>query len=253
MSDKKDISNVEIKKMANSEAIITLHENADFIFVCKKAEKICTAIHLVTNLFPTTEPIRHKLRENSIVFLDHVRLLKENIEFGRHIFFEKFKATLASLISLFKVAHESGLVSGMNFSVIMTEIDNVSSLIYERFIDGGVDISGHADIPHDFFGIETSQNITGNGQKNAVVKPFIAISKNERLTEHSGVVEDKKDDRRSIILDLARKNAEITVKDVASVIKNYSEKTLQRELLSMVSEGVLKRSGERRWSRYSLA
>jgi len=58
--------------------------------------------------------------------------------------------------------------------------------------------------------------------------------------------------RRELILDLIRKSGTITVKDASNLIKGYSEKTLQRELVSLVSQGVLKREGERRWSKYSL-
>ena len=35
-------------------------------------------------------------------------------------------------------------------------------------------------------------------------------------------------------------------------LHSHSEKTLQRELVSMVGDGVLKKSGEKRWSRYSV-
>jgi len=42
------------------------------------------------------------------------------------------------------------------------------------------------------------------------------------------------------------------VKDFAKVITDISEKTIQRELLDLVQRGVIKKEGERRWSRYSL-
>jgi hypothetical protein len=42
------------------------------------------------------------------------------------------------------------------------------------------------------------------------------------------------------------------VKDVSAVVKDCSEKTLQRELLALVAQGVLKKEGERRWSSYVL-
>ncbi len=61
-----------------------------------------------------------------------------------------------------------------------------------------------------------------------------------------------RDDRRKIILALIKQKPALTVKDITKSIPNVSEKTIQRELLSMVSENVLVKRGERRWSTYSL-
>lgn len=65
-------------------------------------------------------------------------------------------------------------------------------------------------------------------------------------------VEVKKDNRRTKILDLVSKRSGLTIKDFAEVIKDCSEKTIQRELVELVEQGVLVRQGERRWSTYSL-
>lgn len=61
-----------------------------------------------------------------------------------------------------------------------------------------------------------------------------------------------RDDRRKIVLALIKQKPALTVKDIARSIPHVSEKTIQRELFSMVSEGTLIKRGERRWSTYSL-
>jgi len=43
------------------------------------------------------------------------------------------------------------------------------------------------------------------------------------------------------------------IKDITSLIGDYSEKTVQRDLVALVKAGVLKKEGERRWSKYMLA
>jgi hypothetical protein len=58
--------------------------------------------------------------------------------------------------------------------------------------------------------------------------------------------------RRNTILKLIKDKKEVTIKEVSNVVPDVSEKTIQRELLNLVSEGVLKKTGEKRWSRYSL-
>lgn len=60
-------------------------------------------------------------------------------------------------------------------------------------------------------------------------------------------------DRRASILGLLQRIDRITVKDVTAVVTGCSEKTLQRELLALVAQGVLVKEGERRWSTYRLA
>ncbi len=58
--------------------------------------------------------------------------------------------------------------------------------------------------------------------------------------------------RRNTIIKLIKDKKEVTIKEVSGVVPDVSEKTIQRELLNLVSEGVLKKTGEKRWSRYSL-
>lgn len=61
-----------------------------------------------------------------------------------------------------------------------------------------------------------------------------------------------RDDRRKIILALIKQKPEIAVKDITKSISGVSEKTIQRELLAMVAEGILEKHGERRWSTYGI-
>ena len=62
-----------------------------------------------------------------------------------------------------------------------------------------------------------------------------------------------KEARRTRILKLVKDNREVTIKDISNHFPELSEKTIQRELVSLAEAGVLKKFGERRWSRYALA
>jgi DNA-binding HxlR family transcriptional regulator len=57
--------------------------------------------------------------------------------------------------------------------------------------------------------------------------------------------------RRSNILKIIKDKNEVTIKDISTIIKDCSEKTLQRELSGLVLENVLKKEGNKRWSKYS--
>lgn len=59
--------------------------------------------------------------------------------------------------------------------------------------------------------------------------------------------------RTALILDFVQKNKGVSVRDIARVIRDCSEKTIQRELNIMIEQGVVTRQGERRWSTYHAA
>jgi hypothetical protein len=98
---------------------------------------------------------------------------------------------------------------------------------------------------------------TEEGQKideGMLAKGIKQMSQKEsKPLKEFGAVAVKKNSRQSIIISLLRRKKEIMIKDVSPLIHGCSEKTIQRELLSMVDKGILRKQGEKRWSRYSLA
>lgn len=97
-----------------------------------------------------------------------------------------------------------------------------------------------------------SSPVSGNkvtrdfAQKKTSSNPVVKEIKNEGKTEG-------KSERQTLILSTIGTRGESSIKDLADVIKGCSEKTIQRELISLVSSGELLKTGERRWSRYSIA
>lgn len=73
-------------------------------------------------------------------------------------------------------------------------------------------------------------------------------NKSQRATNaKSGV------DRKDQILRIIKDKKEVSIKDISDIIKDCSEKTIQRELISMVDNGLLLKEGERRWSKYRIS
>ncbi|MDP4020608.1 MAG: hypothetical protein Q8P58_01000 [Candidatus Adlerbacteria bacterium] len=60
----------------------------------------------------------------------------------------------------------------------------------------------------------------------------------------------KGQNRTALILDFVRKSNGVSIKDISKVVQGCSEKTIQRELNTMIEQGVVAREGERRWSTY---
>ncbi len=60
-------------------------------------------------------------------------------------------------------------------------------------------------------------------------------------------------ERTERILEYIRRQGSVSIKEIASTIKGCSEKTIQRELISLIQAGLVRRVGERRWSHYEPA
>ena len=59
-------------------------------------------------------------------------------------------------------------------------------------------------------------------------------------------------DRKERIKTILRDKGQISIKDISDVIKDVSEKSIQRDLNDMIARGEIVRHGERRWSTYSI-
>lgn len=100
--------------------------------------------------------------------------------------------------------------------------------------------------------------------KNEVKKQVVQDSKDtphSLIMRHATVVKQptisssfqmRKSSRREQILALFVKGVDVSIKDIASRIRGCSEKTIQRELNSLLYDNVIERIGEKRWSRYVL-
>ena len=62
----------------------------------------------------------------------------------------------------------------------------------------------------------------------------------------------KRNNRQNIILNLLKKKKDVSIKDISQIIRDCSEKTIQRELIALIEDNIIQKTGERRWSRYSL-
>lgn len=71
--------------------------------------------------------------------------------------------------------------------------------------------------------------------------------------DHITVFNKLNDERKKLILDVIRKEGSAIIKDFSTIITGCSEKTIQRRLSDLVLSGVLRKEGERRWSKYYLS
>lgn len=236
----------------NQNPIDFFSSNQTFVYVYKKTEKLATALYMVTNLFGDSEPMKWTLRTKVSHLLSFVLGFKDILRSREHEFVHEVKTNVLEIVSLLDVASKAGLVSAMNFSILKNEFMNLVQVLSEVRKDS--DKEYELALPRTFFEDGTSlpkKDTSEVSTKIFTYKPH---------TSHTHVVKDnttsemsfKKNNRQTIILNLLKKKSDLTIKDIAEVITDCSEKTIQRELISLISMGAIKKTGERRWSRYSL-
>jgi hypothetical protein len=234
--------------VANNKDIFDIGLNKSFIHIFKKTERLVSAIYLVTNFFSDNEPIKWSLRKKSEELLSFVLAYRNTNQSANSVFVENGKTKIIELISLLEVSMNAGLVSNMNFSVVNKEFINLIGLLNQ------VNFKTENDSVTDALNKSFATSFSGLSIKDKVFVSNTSlpqvIKDNNSVLE--GRIEFKKTNRQNIIVNLLKKRKELTIKDIASVIKDCSEKTIQRELISFINAGLLKRTGERRWSKYSL-
>lgn len=243
----------------------------------KKTEKIIKAIYLITNFFDVREPLKWSMREVSLMLLQKISSLNISSLADREKFVLDICGKANELLVLVDTAHRAGFISSMNAEILIREIKTLAAFVQEKHQEY-YSTAALLQFNQPFFFVEDPL-IPKNSPKNIVKKepkghtplkdkgdvlndinqgkvsftvPDLNIKSNSENINIKGRDNEDKKNRRNEILEIAKNLGNFSIKDVSNRIINCSEKTIQRELVEMVNEGILLKSGERRWSRYSL-
>jgi hypothetical protein len=159
---------------------------------------------------------------------------------------------------MLKVDNESSLSNDNNLSsaITSTSYDALTPLTLARMHEGGHDKQVHPskELPSQ---VSTTQQADFSNKGQNKQRDNFIVNKVEYIKHTSNVplassFQMKKQSRRDQILALFVKGVDVSIKDIASRIKGCSEKTIQRELNSLLYDRLIDRIGEKRWSRYIL-
>jgi len=255
-------------KDSSTDLSITL-KDTNFPISYNKLDKLVTALYMVTDILDKDEPLRHKLRTLSAEIISDIYYTPSN-SIGR----------VVSIVSFLDIASALNLISEMNASILKKELSALRQSIE--------DYSNRSRISEatlsEFF-LEPARNAThsvagGQPRKQFESMPFSPATSKGQAIARIGVQEgstllkalskvkmsdnkfnELKKERRDKILSLVKnlKGASLdgaTITDIRNsggeVFMSLSEKTLQRELVSMVKDNILYRVGSKRWSKYSI-
>lgn len=236
----------------NIGTVTFFEKDVSFTFLCKKTEKLSTAVYLVTNLLSDNEPMKWTLRKKVSDFMSFVISYKNVFESGQTEFLLNTKTRVFEIISLLEISSNAGLISSMNVSILKQEFSNLIETF--QVSKPSQNHFSQVAIPETFFDIsydKNEKNIEQNPeQKQTQILGQNALKDKDIIPEKAVF---KRNNRQSIIINLLKKKKEISIKDVTEIIRDCSEKTVQRELMALTIAGVLRKTGQRRWSRYSLS
>jgi hypothetical protein len=252
------------------------HE-AVFMGLTKKAEKISIGLYLVTDLIDPNDPIRNRIREGSMDLIKDTRAM--TYAFSGDVYFMVARAISKSweIVSLVDVASSVGFISDMNARILRgVLVEFIGALRDKQRREGfsniedlkiGESLASEISLTKELFEVK---ELTSKGQEikdtNTSVK--MSFKKEPVKTETPKNTEEKtgnfvepiviknkeegpkKSDRREKIIEIIKEKKEVMIGDVTASFPDVSSKTIQRELTSLVEEGVLNKEGEKRWSKY---
>jgi hypothetical protein len=225
------------------------------IYIFKKTEKITAALYLISGLLKDEEPIKWELRDRGIDLLSSSFTASSSVPGDKNIVIQSLFTAALETLSLLNVARVSNLVSEMNHRLLAREIDNIVSMLKDRLAqsaeNAGYVLSESFFKTPDLFstGFKPDTRIVKGNEQSSRMPESPA---EERYSKGQGNLKQKKSNRQEMILNVLKNGSNLSVKDFTKVIKDVSEKTIQRELLFLVEKGLVRKEGKRRWSRYSL-
>lgn len=272
----------EIQKDNQFNGLKRSSSNNDGIFmsVSKKAEKITTAVYMVTDFIPDSDPIKSKIREISLSMISDTRKMSYALTGDLYFQLARVIASAWEVVSIMEVAVVVGFISDMNYQILKNAlIDFISDLRNRQRIESFNNIhdmkfvqgtAGQIRLKSDFF--KVSESDMERVDSEIIKNEDLDIKRADSTYSYKGHFDDnkmsfiKKDikktpinndnliakikDRKDRIYDLVKERKDISITDIVSFFKDYSQKTIQRDLISLVEEGKIKKVGDKRWSRY---
>lgn len=215
------------------------------VYIYKKAERLAKAIHLVAPAFASSPSLRNRIDAIAVGLVDAAVQPSGSARTA-------LSRELLALSSMLSIARTGGLLSSMNAELIAMEAQTLLQEVagYEEprlLLEDAPTLSGIAK--------SAQRSEAGNGNVRVSHRPAARTAApvdKGHVKDISRTAEGPLKDRREGILSIIRDKRTASIKDISTLIRGVSEKTIQRELAALVAQGTLRKQGERRWSTYSL-
>ncbi len=226
-----------------------VQDESFYRYIFKKTEKIVSVIFYVSNSIETDKK-SERVVEDILGTAQGVHdAVIKTLSVRSHVAEEplrNFAHTLIALDSKLRIAMVLRIISEEVLHVLTSEIDGVLRGLNKYLINS----SAFDDLDYKVAPDSLSSTSTNNRVKprESNIRERREVGENTPAVSHSSDL-----DRRERIKVVLSAKGEATIKDIGDIITDVSSKTIQRELNAMIEDNIVKRQGERRWSKYSLA
>ena len=244
--------NVSDKSIVPFEKIETspFQKNTEADRVLKRVERIASAIYLVTNHLSVSETLVQRVRSVTDELISSVLSVKDGLFGNGEQARMSVNGQVRHIIALVRLLHVGGFVSQGNASVLIEALDDLG-----MSISSGTSLHAAKISREDFAAPVVERARSENILHKDIVEKIKSVS--SARGEYTAVpkitiVSETKKRRTQTIMDTLSKETFLGIKDICARFPEYSEKMVQRELAQLVEEGVAKKVGEKRWSKYGL-
>ena len=238
----------------------------------KKIDKIVAALYLVTDVMNPEVPLTHTIRTQSLDLLTAAAALvggMQPLSRDRVARLSVQVDHVASLVRIGSIAHH---ISPMNADIIEAELGKVIGVLSDAaqqfaatessFIASPVKVAQpvvSSDLLKEKSFDETLQRLVSKRHQNDIKTTL--IGQNDTIKDSTQIkttfqndiqIKPKKIDRKQEILQAIKGSQPSTLNDLRRLIKDCSEKTLQRELAALIAMGLVRKEGNKRWTTYKV-
>src|ERR1035437_1265085 len=258
MQENKDQNHIPIdQSFWRTIGLISGDEHLFYVF--KKTERIVTALYLVTNLIKDNDPLKWEIRERCMSLISSTVALAGIDSQEKNSYMRFFLSSILETRTFVNISFGSHIISKMNAEMIIGEIDALVIHMKDRALDDA-SRAGYV-LSKSFFAADMPSRTDDKGQvkqdeRNTPTSFSDRVNQSVSFTKtaqnNAFPKDNQKNGRKISIMELLKKQPNLTIKDITKVISNCSTKTVQRELSDLVHAGMVNKEGDRRWSRYSL-
>lgn len=212
--------------------------------IFKKTEKIVSVIFFVSNNVDNEQKDHSLIRD----VLDAARVthnaILATLDVRAHLAEDTIRTAAHSLIALdskLRVSSTVGLIAPDVLHLLSSEIDGVLRGLNKYLVRTSA---------FDDLNYRVSAPARENTQRPRPNTDRIAGQKTNSPENQPTNIDSDRRERIKVVLSA---KGEATIKDISDIISDVSSKTIQRELNAMIEDNIVKRQGERRWSKYSLS
>jgi|GEM_PF-4679315 len=228
-------------------------KNTDFNDIYNKSYRLAAAVFMISNVMNQSGELETKIKKLSLELVSMAVGLKDINFYDAKKLISDIEKNSLELMSMLDIASISGLVSKMNSNILKEEFQAFISELskFSEKFENNKNTSVKS-----IFGQSAIPNVNSHLEKQVVqTQPKLNggyTNENNKNKLLNGNGHKRKDLRKNTILDYIKGHNDISIKDIVPNITGCSEKTIQRELISLIKEGKIKKIGERRWSKYSI-